>query len=139
MWFRWMMIAFAFNGISPFGLRILAARGLGTRYTAMYLVFWYLAGLLFLLAIYLREKQRPRMNDLAIGAGLGFFSVCGQSALGLALAKGLPGNVVFPVVLAGGLFIVVAAGVIIFKERIGAAGIAGIVIGILSIVLLSVE
>jgi hypothetical protein len=34
------------------------------------------------------------------------------------------------------LFLVVAAGVLIFKERIGPAGIGGIILGIASIVLL---
>jgi multidrug transporter EmrE-like cation transporter len=39
--------------------------------------------------------------------------------------------------LGGGLFIVVGAGVLLFKERVGPYGVAGIVLGIISIVLLS--
>lgn len=139
MWFRWMMIAFLFNGLCTFGIRILAGLGLASRYTSSYLVFWYLAGALFLLAVYLRGGERPRLPDVVVGGALGFFSACGQTALGLALAQGLPGNVVFPVTLAGGLFIVVAAGVVIFKERIGPAGLLGVLLGIASIVLLSLE
>ena len=134
-----MMIAFLFNGLCTFGIRILAGLGLAAKYTSSYLVFWYLAGALFLLVLYLRSGERPKRVDVMVGLGLGLFSAAGQTALGLALAQGLPGNVVFPVVLAGGLFIVVAAGVVIFKERIGTAGIAGIVLGVLSIVLLSLE
>lgn len=53
--------------------------------------------------------------------------------------KGLDGNVVYPVTLAGGLFIVVLAGVVLFKEKVGKAGLLGIVLGILSLALLSIS
>jgi len=137
MWFRLMMIAFLLNGLCPFGLKILASLGLADRYTAIYLVFWYLAGGLFILALFFRNWRRPVRSDVLVGAGLGFFSVCGQTSMGLALAKGLPGSVVFPVALAGGLFAVVLTAVLVFKERIGPAGVAGISLGIISIALLS--
>lgn len=137
MWFRLMMIAFLLNGLSPFGLRILASLGLAGQYTPVYLVFWYVAGGLFILALFFGNWRRPVRSDVLVGAGLGFFSVCGQTSMGLALAKGLPGNVVFPVALAGGLFMVVLTAVLVFKERIGPAGVAGISLGIISIALLS--
>jgi|ERR1700683_3769155 drug/metabolite transporter (DMT)-like permease len=139
MWFRLMMLAFLFNGMCTFGLRILAGLGLGARYTALYLVFWYLAGGLFMLVLFLRSPHWPRRSDLLVGAGLGFFSTCGQNSMGLALANGLPGSVVFPVALAGGLFLVVLAAIFIFREPIGPAGIAGIALGIISIALLSLN
>ena len=139
MWFRWMMIAFFFNGLCTFGLRILAGLGWAAQYTSSYLVFWYGAGALFLLFQYIRSREQTKRADVVIGCALGLFSAGGQTSLGLALAGGLPGSIVFPVVLAGGLFIVVAAGVIIFKERIGTAGILGILLGVLSIVLLSLQ
>ena len=139
MWFRLMMLAFLFNGLCTFGLRILAGLGLAARYTALYLVFWYLAGGLFMLVLFLRSPRRPGRSDLLVGTGLGFFSTCGQNSMGLALANGLPGSVVFPVTLAGGLFLVVLAAIFIFRERIGPAGIAGIALGIISIALLSLN
>jgi hypothetical protein len=37
----------------------------------------------------------------------------------------------------GSLFVVAAAGILIFRERVGAYGIAGIAMGILSLVMLS--
>lgn len=137
MWFRLMMMAFLLNGLCPFGLKILASLGLADRYTPVYLVFWYLAGVLFILSLFLGNWRRPVRSDILVGAGLGFFSVCGQTSMGLALAKGLPGSVVFPVALAGGLFMVVLTAVLVFKERIGPAGVAGISLGIISIALLS--
>lgn len=139
MWFRLMMIAFLFNGPCTFGLRILAAKGLANGYTTSYLVFWYLAGTVFLAMQYVRSGERPRRSDIAIGSALGVCSAGGQTALGLALARGLPGSIVFPVTLAGGLFIVVAVGVLVFRERIGNAGRLGILLGVLSIVLLSLD
>jgi drug/metabolite transporter (DMT)-like permease len=139
MWFRLMMMAFFINGLSPFGLRILAGLGLADHYTPIYLVFWYLAGGLFILFLFARSPRKPTLKDVLIGAGLGVFSTCGQTAMGMALANGIPGNVVFPVALAGGLFVVVLTAVLIFKERIGPAGIAGISLGIISIALLSLN
>jgi drug/metabolite transporter (DMT)-like permease len=139
MWFRLMMMAFFINGLSPFGLRILAGLGLADHYTPIYLVFWYLSGGLFILFLFARSPRKPTRRDLLVGAGLGVFSTCGQTSMGLALANGIPGNVVFPVALAGGLFVVVLTAVLIFKERIGPAGIAGISLGIISIALLSLN
>ncbi len=139
MWFRLMMIAFVLNGLSPFGLKILASLGLADRYTPLYLMFWYLFGGLLILVLYARALRRPSRPDVLVGAGLGVFSTCGQTSMGLALAHGLPGNVVFPVALAGGLFVVVLTAVLVFKERIGPAGIAGISLGIISIALLSLN
>jgi drug/metabolite transporter (DMT)-like permease len=137
MWFRLMMIAFLLNGVCPFGLRILASLGLADQYTPIYLVFWYLAGGLFILLLFARAWHRPSRSDILVGAGLGIFSVCGQTCMGLALASGVPGSVVFPVALAGGLFVVVLTAVLVFKEHIGPAGIAGISLGIISITLLA--
>lgn len=139
MWFRWMMIAFVFNGLCTFGIRIIAGMGLAGRYTSAYLAFWYLAGALSLIVPYFRSSERSNKWDLSLGCCLGLCSWGGQTAIGLTLSKGLSGSIVFPVVLAGGLFIVVTAGVLIFKERIGKAGILGIVLGVISIVLLSLE
>ena len=139
MWFRLMMVAFVLNGLCSFGLRILAGLGLAERYTPLYLVFWYLAGGLFMLMLFLRTAQRSARSDVLVGIGLGFFSTCGQSCMGLALSKGIPGNVVYPVTLAGGLFLVVLIAIVIFRERMGPAGVAGIVLGIISIALLSLN
>jgi len=55
----------------------------------------------------------------------------------LALERNVPGYIVFPVTTGGNLFLVAAAGVLLFKERMGPYGIAGILTGILSLILLS--
>ncbi len=92
-----------------------------------------------MLLTHTRGSERVSRADVFVGGGLGLLSATGQTCIGLALSRGLPGNIVFPVTLAGGLFIVVAAGILIFKEHVGKAGLAGIGLGILSIALLSLE
>ena len=73
---------------------------------------------------------------ILMGISLGVASLGGQRSLGSALASGLKAALVYPVSPAGGLFLVVAAGVFLFKERIGQPAIAGILLGIFSIALL---
>ena len=66
MWFRLMMIAFFFNGLCPFGLRILAGMGLADHYTPLYLVFWYFAGAIAMLVIFSRAPVRPARFETAL-------------------------------------------------------------------------
>jgi multidrug transporter EmrE-like cation transporter len=139
MWFRLMLLAFLFNGICTFGLRILTGMELAQEHTLHYLIFWYAGGAIAVLLATFRSLGSISRTDLGIGSALGILSGTGQNFLGLALSTGLPGNVVYPVALAGGLFIVVAIGVTVFRERVGPAGVAGIVLGIVSIALLSIE
>ena len=137
MWLRWMIAAFICNGVCTFGLRILAAHGLASCYTSVYLALWYLCGSLLLFAVYFPRRKQGRWADPLVGGALGLASVLGQTSVGLALSQGLPGSMVYPTTMAGGLFIVVAAGVVLFGERIGPYGIAGVLLGIASIALLS--
>ena len=138
MWFRWMMLAFALNGVCTFGMRVMAGRGMADRYAATYLLIWYAAGSLLLGAIALYNRLRARRSDLIIGCALGVARVGGQSSMGVALGYGLPGSVVYPVMLAGGLFLVTGAGIFLFKERVGRYGLIGIALGVVSIILLSI-
>lgn len=139
IWFRWMMAAFVVNGLCTFGLRMLAADGLATAYTPVYLVFWYLSGSVFTLLLALRQRIGPKRADVLIGGGLGACSAAGQTCLGLALGAGIPGSLAYPIALAGGLFLVVLAGVTVFKEKISLLSAVGIGLGVLSIFLLSLE
>ena len=134
-----MMLAFVFNGLCSFGLRILTDMGLAKEHTLNYLFFWYLGGAVAMTLAVAGVRVRISRVDMIIGGALGVLSGLGQSFIGMALSTGLPGNVAYPVTLAGGLFIVVAIGVTFFRERVGWAGIAGILLGIISIALLSVE
>ncbi len=72
---------------------------------------------------------------MALGIGVGSFG--GQLISLLALEQKVPGYIVFPITTGGNLFLVTAAGVLMFRERIDRFGVVGILTGILSFVLLS--
>jgi multidrug transporter EmrE-like cation transporter len=70
---------------------------------------------------------------------MGLCSIAGQFFTGLALSRNVAGHVAFPISTGGTLFVVALAGVFLFKERVGPFGIAGLVLGILSIVMLGLS
>ncbi len=136
-WLRLMLIAFVANGLGPFGLKIVAEKGLADQYHYQYLLWWYAGGLAFAMAIFLASRSRFYAREVAMALGIGLGSFGGQLLSVMALEQGVPGYIVFPVTTGGNLFLVAGAGVLIFRERIGKYGIAGLVTGILALVLLS--
>jgi multidrug transporter EmrE-like cation transporter len=138
LWLRLMLIAFLANGIGPFGLKILSERGLASTYQAQYLLYWYLGACVFAFAALWRSGLRPYGREVGLGALMGACSLLGQAFTGLALSHGLPGHVAFPITTGGSLFLVAAAGLLLFKEKIGAYGMAGMVLGIMALVGLSI-
>jgi drug/metabolite transporter (DMT)-like permease len=136
-WFRLMLVAFVANGISPFGLKVLAELGL-SQYEFQYLIFWYAGGLI-LAVLTMGAGHFPFQRwEILLGAGMGLCSLGGQYFMGQALANGVPGHIVFPIATGGTLFLVALAGILVFKERVGPYGRAGMVLGILALVILSV-
>jgi len=75
--------------------------------------------------------------SLLVGAAAGLGSVAGMVG-SLRAAALAPGYVAFPLVYGGSMLLVALAGPVLFKEKIGPYGIAGIVIGAAAITLLSV-
>lgn len=137
VWLRLMLVAFAANGIGPFGLKILSEQGLAAQFQSQYLLYWYLGGFVFAAAALWRSGLRPRSGEVVLGALMGGCSLLGQSFTGLALSHGVPGHVVFPITTGGSLFLVAAAGLLLFKEKVGPYGLAGMVLGIAALVGLS--
>ena len=135
-WLRLMLVAFVANGLGPFGLKVLTERGLAA-FQQQYLLYWYLGGLVFAVIAFVSAGLRIAPREVLLGACMGLCSLSGQSFTGLALSHGLPGHVVFPLTTGGSLFLVAAAGILVFKEKVGPYGIAGIVLGILSLAMLS--
>lgn len=136
-WLRLMLIAFVANGLGPFGLKMIAEKGLSERYQFQYLLLWYGGGLLFGLGWLLATRCRLRWQELVVAFGIAMGSFGGQFFSLLALERNVPGYIVFPMTTGGNLFLVAAAGVLLFREKIGPYGIAGILVGIASLVLLS--
>ena len=138
LWLRLMLVAFTANGIGPFGLKVLSEEGFATRYQAQYLLYWYLGAFGFAIAALARSRLRPYLREISLGAMMGGCSLLGQTGTGLALSHGVPGHVAFPITTGGSLFLVAAAGILWFKEEVGAYGVAGLVLGIAALVALSV-
>jgi drug/metabolite transporter (DMT)-like permease len=138
LWLRLMLVAFAANGIGPFGLKVLSEEGLAARYQAQYLLYWYLGAFVFAIGALARSRLRPHLREVCLGAMMGGCSLLGQTGTGLALSHGVPGHVAFPLTTGGSLFLVAAAGILWFKEEVGAYGVAGLVLGIAALVALSI-
>ena len=156
IWLRLMLLAFVANGLGPFGLKVLDEAGLSVWFQ-QYLLYWYSGGLIFAASAFLASKaarefpetpassaasHRARLvlpAEIILGAGMGLCSLGGQAFTGLALASKAPGHIVFPLTTGGSLFLVAATGVLFFRERVGKYGAAGIGVGILALVILSVS
>jgi multidrug transporter EmrE-like cation transporter len=132
-----MLLAFVTNGLGPFGLKVLNEQGFGA-YQSQYLVYWYLGGAIFGIIAFLPGMRQTKPREVALGACMGLCSLGGQTFTGLSLAHGIPGHVAFPITTGGSLFLVAAVGIFIFKERVGRYGSAGIILGILALIMLSV-
>lgn len=130
IWITAMMAAFFLNGICPFGLRVLAGRGLAQQYTPVYLVYWYFAGFIFGLLGLVKVRQRLSKVNFIIGLVMAIASVGGQFFMGLALAKGVPGSVVYMLGMGASMCVVVLGGVVFFREPVGAYAKFGIAIGL---------
>lgn len=133
-----MLVAFVFNGLGPFGLKVLSERGLSSHQW-QYLLYWYIGGVIFSLAAFARGWTGLTRAEVLLGMGMGACSLAGQSFTGLALARDVPGYIVFPTTTGGSLFLVATAGLLVFREKIGAYGLAGILLGITSLVMLSIS
>lgn len=132
-----MLLAFVTNGLGPFGLKMMAVKGLSETYHYQYLLWWYAGGLALSLAALLVSRTFPYAREIVFGLAIGLGSFGGQLFSSLALEQGVPGHIVFPATTGGNLFLVAAAGVLLFREKLGPYGIAGILTGVTSLVLLS--
>jgi multidrug transporter EmrE-like cation transporter len=132
-----MAIAFVTNGLGAYGLRILAGAGLGKVDETQYLALWYIAGLILAITFALRRKGRFATKEFGIGLVMALCSVLGQTGMVLAMSGGIPGFVVFPVAVGGGLILVVLVGVFAFRERVSPLLCLGVASGLASLILLA--
>lgn len=139
MWLVLMLISFLCNGCETFGLRVLAGMGVAKADTYQYLLYYYLGGFLCIAIPLCAKKMWPNKTEATIGLLMAFFSISGTMSLAWALGRyNMPGNLAYPISSGGSLFVVVIAGVVLFRERLGKYGIAGCALGTLAIVLLSI-
>lgn len=132
-----MLVAFLCNGMGPFGLKMLAANNLSDAFHYQFIAGYYFSGLLLTIPVVLAAGMRPNRKEFLIAAAMGACSFGGTLLTAFALERGAPGEVVFPITTGGSLIVVAIAGILLFKEKVAWQGAAGILIGILALVLLS--
>jgi multidrug transporter EmrE-like cation transporter len=138
MWARYMAIAFVTNGLGIYGLRFLAGTGIRGSHNLAYLFMWYLFGCMVAGLAYFIRNRRPTRSEVVITAGMAVCSILGQLGMVLSMDHGLPGFVVFPVAVGGGMLLVLLAALFFFGERPGMLGLLGIGLGMAALVLLAI-
>ena len=135
MWINIIFLSMFFNGIAMASMKAIhqynQSESIGVFFISMYTAS-VLSSItnLKLKAVYFEKKE------ILIGLSLGASLIIGMMCVTFAL-KYLAGCFVYPVVNGGAvIFVSVIAG-ILFKERYSVFGIFGIVIGITSIIFLS--
>ena len=135
-----MLISFLCNGCETFGLRVLAGMGFANVAVDQYVLYYYLGGFLCIAVPLCLKKMWPTKTESFIGLLMALCSVSGTMSLALALGRyKMPGNLAYPISSGGSLFMVVIAGVLLFRERLGKYGIIGCALGSLAIILLSIS
>jgi multidrug transporter EmrE-like cation transporter len=139
MWFLLMLIILLANGMSSFGLKVLADWGLPGTVKFPYLTIWYAAGLAIIGAPMLLKGARLGRREILWGALMAALSIAGQVAMAVALDSRVPGNIVFPIAIGGSIFIVALAGAFFFGERMNRFNVIGVSLGFMAVILLSVS
>jgi multidrug transporter EmrE-like cation transporter len=136
-WLRLMLGAMVANGFGMLGAKMLAETGLGSRFQDQYLLGWYTTGFVVAVLFTLRKLALPWRKEVMIGGGMALMSFLGQTCLVLALSGGAPGYLVYPIANGANVLFVAVAGVLIFREKLGITGMAGILCGLIAVVILS--
>jgi multidrug transporter EmrE-like cation transporter len=135
LWLPLIMVAFVANGLSASSQKVLVEAG-GGDYAWQFYIILYLAGFALFALVSLVRSGRPNRREFATASVMAVASVAGNISIVKALDGHVPGSVAYPVGNGGSLFLVVLAGVLLFKEHINPAGIAGIAVGIGAILVL---
>lgn len=139
MWYLLMLIILLTNGMSAFGLKIIAEWGLPQSAKYPYLTVWYAAGFACIAVPMLMKRSGAGLKEMGWGAAMSVLSIGGQVAMALALDSKVPGNVVFTVTVGGAILVVVVAGRLFFGERMNRISTVGIALGFLAVILLSIS
>ena len=123
-------------GFSQTSSKILIQSGLQAENNFFFLAIFASASLLVMPLAY-RNRKQVRKTDAAYGFGAGVFNLPSNRSLLIALTT-LPGAIVFPVSSAGSLLMVTIAAIILFKENMSRANIAGIILTVLAVVLINI-
>lgn len=135
-WLPLILLAFLANGMAASSQKVLVELG-GGGYAWQFYVVLYAAGCAVMTVANVATRVGwPNAREFGTALAMGVASVAGNICIVKALDAQVPGSVAYPVANGGSLFLVVLAGVLVFKERVNPAGVAGIVTGIAAIVVL---
>jgi drug/metabolite transporter (DMT)-like permease len=138
-WFLLMLVILLTNGMSSYGLKVIAAWGLPETAKFPYLTVWYAAALLSIGLPTLFQGARITRREVGWGSVLAALSIGGQLAMAVALELGVPGHLVFPIAIGGSVFIVILGGRLLFGERLNKLTAGGVSIGLAAVILLSLS
>jgi drug/metabolite transporter (DMT)-like permease len=139
VWLLLMLVILLTNGMSSFGLKVIAGWALPQAAKFPYLTTWYAAGFAVIAVPMWFKGTRVRWKELGWGAAMAALSMGGQVAMAMALDSNMPGHVVFPVTIGGSILVVALVGRFFFGERMNRLNTTGVVFGFLSVLLLSIE
>lgn len=135
-WLPLMILAFLANGLAASSQKVLSETFPGQDFSWQFTVSLYWTGFLFTGAVSLLRNGLPNRQEGLLGLIMAVASVAGNVLLVKAMGEGVSGSVAYPIANGGSLFIVVAAGVLLFKERLTPAGVAGVLLGLAAILVL---
>ena len=138
-WFLLMMVILLTNGMSSYGLKVIAAWGLPETARFPYLTVWYAAGLAVIGVPILFQGVRITVREVGWAGIMAALSLGGQLAMAVALKLNVPGHVVFPIAIGGSVFIVILGGRLFFNERLNSLTTGGVSCGLAAVVLLSIS
>ena len=139
MWFLLMLVILLTNGMSAFGLKMIAGWALPETVKFPYITIWYAAGLAGIALPMLFKGLKMGRKEILWGGAAATLSIGGQFAMAAALDAGVPGHVVFPVAIGGSIFVVAPAGRLVFGERINRMSALGVTLGFLAVILLGLS
>jgi drug/metabolite transporter (DMT)-like permease len=134
-WLPLIMLAFLANGLAASSQKVLVELG-GGEYAWQFYTVLYAAGFALFAIVSLINAGRPNRREFATASIMAVASVAGNICIVKALDNQVPGSVAYPVGNGGSLFLVVLAGVLLFKEHVNPVGIAGIGVGIAAVLVL---
>src|ERR1019366_10346812 len=96
-----MLVILLTNGMSAFGLKMIAGWGLPETVKYPYLTVWYAGGLAAIALPMLLKGMRVGKTELLWGGVAGILSIGGQMGMGVGPSSGVPRPVGIPVALWG--------------------------------------
>lgn len=135
MWLKLVLASFLLCGISDTTWKMAGETG-GTYAVNTYLFFFHIFALISAIIFSIKMKKKITKTEFFLGAIVGFTLVVGGISSMKAILQ-IPGIVYFPVSSGGSLLVVTILAHIIWKEKISSRQIAGLILAVFSIVLIS--